>query len=154
MILASILVVDSDSVSRAEIADGLRDLGHDVSETSDAGSALAAMRMKKPDLMVCDCSLPDLTGVELLSDLRGSDDSRTNYTLDRFSAPKAGVVAIVATCHPTSTAHREYGSLRRAKRGQAEGPSCRARQLKQAHAGDMVYTCISSHQSGIFSPND
>ncbi len=76
MILASILVVDPDSVSRAEIADGLRELGHDVSETSDAGSALAAVRMKKPDLMVCDCSLPDLTGVELLSDVRGSDDLR------------------------------------------------------------------------------
>ena len=34
--------------------------------------------------------------------------------------PKAGVVAIVATCHPTSTAHREYGSIRRAQRGQAD----------------------------------
>jgi len=76
MILASILVVDPDSVSRAEISDGLRELGHDVSETSDAGSALAAVRMKKPDLMVCDCSLPDLPGVELLSDVRGSDDLR------------------------------------------------------------------------------
>lgn len=81
MTLASILVVDADSVSRAQIAYGLRELGHDVSETSDAGSALAAVRMKKPDLMVCDCSLPDLTGVELLSDVRGSDDLRAMRVL-------------------------------------------------------------------------
>ena len=95
MTLASILVVDADSASRAQIAYGLRELGHEVSETSDAGSALAAVRMKKPDLMVCDCSLPDLTGVELLSDLRGSDDLRTNYTLGRSSIPKAGVTGSI-----------------------------------------------------------
>ncbi len=81
MTLASILVVDADSVSRAQIAYGLRELGHDVSETSDAGSALAAVRIKKPDLMVCDCSLPDLTGVELLSDVRGSEDLRAMRVL-------------------------------------------------------------------------
>ena len=81
MTLASILVVDADSASRAQIALGLRELGHEVSETSDAGSALAAVRVNKPDLMVCDCSLPDLTGVELLSDVRGSDDLRTMRVL-------------------------------------------------------------------------
>ena len=81
MTLASILVVDADSASRSQIAFGLRELGHEVSETADAGSALAAVRMKKPDLMVCDCSLPDLTGVELLSDVRGSDDLRAMRVL-------------------------------------------------------------------------
>lgn len=81
MTLASILVVDADSVSRAQIAYGLRELGHDVSEKSDAGSALAAVRANKPDLMVCDCSLPDLTGVELLSDVRGSQDLRAMRVL-------------------------------------------------------------------------
>ena len=81
MTLASILVVDADSASRSQIAFGLRELGHEVSETANAGSALAAVRMKKPDLMVCDCSLPDLTGVELLSDVRGSDDLRAMRVL-------------------------------------------------------------------------
>ena len=76
MTSASILVVDPDSNARSQIAWGLRELGHDVSETSDARSALAAVRVKKPDLMICDCSLPDLAGVELLSDVRGSDELR------------------------------------------------------------------------------
>ncbi len=74
MTLASILVVDADSVCRAQIACGLRELGHDVSETPDASSALAALRANRPDLMVCECSLPDLAGLELLSDVRGSED--------------------------------------------------------------------------------
>ena len=74
MTLASILVVDPDAAVRAQIAAGLRKLGHDVDETVDAGSALAAVRSKQPDLMVCDCRLPDLAGVELLNDVRRSDD--------------------------------------------------------------------------------
>ena len=81
MTLASILVVDADSASRSLIAGGLRELGHEVSESSDAGSALAAVRMSKPDLMVCDFALPDLTGVELLSDVRGSEDLRAMRVL-------------------------------------------------------------------------
>ena len=38
MTLASILLVDADANARSRIAYGLRELGHDVSETSDAGS--------------------------------------------------------------------------------------------------------------------
>lgn len=76
MTLASILLVDADAKTRSRIAYGLRELGHDVSETSDAGSALAAVRENKPDLMICDCSLPDLAGVELLNDVRSSRELR------------------------------------------------------------------------------
>ena len=77
MTLASILVIDPDATSRALISNGLRELGHDVSETGDAGSALDAVRRNKPDLMVCDWSLPDLSGVELVSDVRRNDDLRS-----------------------------------------------------------------------------
>lgn len=81
MTLASILIVDADARFRSLVAGGLRELGHDVSETSDAGSALVAVRRNKPDLMVCDCTLPDLAGIELLSDVRGSEDLRAMRVL-------------------------------------------------------------------------
>lgn len=77
MTLASILVVDPDTSSRALIVDSLRERGHDVSETIDASSALEAVRTKRPDLLVCDCTLPDLAGVELLSDVRRSEDLKS-----------------------------------------------------------------------------
>ena len=105
MTLASILVVDADANARSQIALGLRELGHDVSETSDAGSALAAVRRKKPDLMVCDFSLPDLAGVELLSDVRGSGEyravrvlmtSESGRTADVVSALKSGADDFIA----------------------------------------------------------
>ena len=44
MPLASILVVDPDSAARELIAGELRELGHDVSESEDAGSARGARR--------------------------------------------------------------------------------------------------------------
>lgn len=81
MTLASILVVDSDSTTRGLMASELRELGHDVSETEDAGSALRFVRRKRPDLMVCDFSLPDLAGVELLSDVRSNEELRTMRVL-------------------------------------------------------------------------
>ena len=81
MTLASILVVDSDAASRGQMAAELRQLGHDVSETENAGLALQMVRRKRPDLMVCDFALPDLAGVELLSDVRSSEDLRNMRVL-------------------------------------------------------------------------
>jgi two-component system phosphate regulon response regulator PhoB len=81
MTLASILVVDSDAATRGQMATELRELGHDVSETENAGSALQMVRRKRPDLMVCDFTLPDLAGVELLSDVRGNEDLRNMRVL-------------------------------------------------------------------------
>ncbi len=73
MNLASILVVDADMAARAQIVSGLKEVGHNVSEAESAASALKAVRSRAPDLMVCDCGLPDLAGIELLSDVRRSD---------------------------------------------------------------------------------
>ncbi len=81
MTLASILVVDADARARAQIASGLREQGHAVTESTDAGSAISEARRTQPDLMVCDCALPDLAGVELLDDLRRSDDLKAMRVL-------------------------------------------------------------------------
>jgi two-component system phosphate regulon response regulator PhoB len=52
MTLASILVVDDDAASRSLIAGGLRELGHYVSESDNAGAALAEAQRSQPDLMI------------------------------------------------------------------------------------------------------
>lgn len=77
MTLASILVVDPDAAVRAQMATELRGLGHDVSESENAGAALAAVKRTRPDLMICDVALPDLDGVELLTDVRRSEDLKS-----------------------------------------------------------------------------
>ncbi len=75
--LASILVVDPDQAVRGRMAHELRELGHDVAESEDAFTALEMLRRKRPDLLLCDFALPDLGGVDLLTDVRSIDELRT-----------------------------------------------------------------------------
>lgn len=92
MTLASILVVDADSQARQQIAGELRELGHDVDELDSAGSAIQAVRRTCPDLMVCEFTLPDLSGIELLNDVRSSDDLRKLRVLMTSATPGSGDV--------------------------------------------------------------
>lgn len=95
MTLASILLVDNDAAARRQIAAELRELGHQVAETADAGSALAAAKRACPDLMVCEFALPDITGIELLSDVRRSEEFRKMRVL-MTSARSGGDDAVAA----------------------------------------------------------
>jgi len=76
MRLASILLIDNDLTARLGMASELRALGHEVCESGDAGSALRAVREQRPDLMVLESSLPDLAGLELLSNVKRNDELR------------------------------------------------------------------------------
>lgn len=98
MTLASILVVDSDSQVRQQIARELRELGHDVDELDSAGSAMRAVRESCPDLMVCEVALPDLSGIELLNNVRGSDDLRKLRVLMTSATPGSDDVVTALEC--------------------------------------------------------
>ena len=65
-----ILVVDDDATLRQTLAIGLRAGGHEVLLAADGRSALQAAVEDKPDLVVLDLGLPDLSGVEVLRELR------------------------------------------------------------------------------------
>ena len=79
--LASILLVDPDVATRSIMAGELRGFGHDVRESGDANSAWNNALRVRPDLMVCDYSLPDLTGIDLLTDVRLNDDLKNMRVL-------------------------------------------------------------------------
>ena len=66
-----ILVVDDDPTLHRTLAIGLRAEGHDVLPPRTGGPRSAAAREDDPDLMVLDLGLPDLSGVEVLTRLRG-----------------------------------------------------------------------------------
>jgi two-component system KDP operon response regulator KdpE len=65
-----VLLVDDDATLRRTLGIGLRAEGHDVLITADGRSALEALREDKPDIVVLDLGLPDLSGVEVLRRLR------------------------------------------------------------------------------------
>jgi two-component system KDP operon response regulator KdpE len=65
-----VLLVDDDATLRRTVAIGLRAADHDVIIAADGRSALQALREDKPDLIVLDLGLPDVSGVEVLRRLR------------------------------------------------------------------------------------
>jgi two-component system KDP operon response regulator KdpE len=65
-----ILLVDDDTTLRRTLSIGLRAADHEVLIAADGRSALQALREDKPDLVVLDLGLPDLSGVEVLRQLR------------------------------------------------------------------------------------
>ena len=64
------LLVDDDATLRSTLGIGLRAEGHDVLIAADGRTALEALRDDKPDLVVLDLGLPDVSGIEVLRRLR------------------------------------------------------------------------------------
>jgi two-component system, OmpR family, KDP operon response regulator KdpE len=65
-----ILVVDDDRALLRALTIGLRAQGYDVLPAADGRSALDACREDEPDLMILDLGLPDLSGLQVLRELR------------------------------------------------------------------------------------
>ncbi|MGL5837568.1 MAG: PAS domain-containing protein [Sphingorhabdus sp.] len=69
---ASILLVDDDDQVRPITAMTLRDLGYTVIEADGAGAAIAMAQLHPIDLLVTDIIMPNVDGVSLARQLRGS----------------------------------------------------------------------------------
>jgi two-component system KDP operon response regulator KdpE len=65
-----VLLVDDDATLRRTLGIGLRAVGHEVLLAVDGRTALQALRDDRPDIVVLDLGLPDLSGVEVLRRLR------------------------------------------------------------------------------------
>ena len=67
-----VLVVDDEPLIRWSISETLSDLGYDVKQAADAGSALrTVVNAPRPfDVVVLDLRLPDMDDLSLLSTLR------------------------------------------------------------------------------------
>ena len=85
--MAKVLIIDDDENNRLLLATLLRHASHTPLEASKGipGAALAAA--EKPDLIVVDLSLPDISGVDLLRRLR-SDSRTANATIALYTATK------------------------------------------------------------------
>ena len=66
-----ILVVEDDRETAALIAEELVDRGYAVSLAHDGREGLAAILKTTPDLVLCDISMPAMSGFELLEQLVG-----------------------------------------------------------------------------------
>lgn len=69
-----VLVVDDEESYRDALAVGLSQEGFDVIVAADGAEARAAVRRDRPDLVLLDIMLPDISGIELCRELRAERD--------------------------------------------------------------------------------
>ena len=65
-----ILVVEDDADVRRVIVECLSLIGYKVTEAANGSEALAQLASIKPDLLVVDYAMPDMTGAEVISEAR------------------------------------------------------------------------------------
>ncbi len=70
-----ILVVDDDPLLRGSIAMVLEDEGYTVELASDGRKALESVAANRPDVILLDVMMPNMSGTQVLKELQ--DDSRT-----------------------------------------------------------------------------
>jgi two-component system OmpR family response regulator len=66
----NVLVVDDESVLAEMVSMALRYEGWTISTAGDGSSAIAAARAQRPDVVVLDVMLPDMSGLDVLHKLR------------------------------------------------------------------------------------
>lgn len=68
--MAYILVVDDEFLLAMMLTDILEDEGYEVDTVSNGEAALAAVRKKRPDVVVTDFMMPLMTGLEFAEAVR------------------------------------------------------------------------------------
>jgi two-component system phosphate regulon response regulator PhoB len=71
-----ILIVEDERPIRDMIAFGLRRAGFEVAEAEDTRTARAEITDRRPDLILVDWMLPDMSGLELTRSLKKDKDTR------------------------------------------------------------------------------
>src|SRR5947207_11073782 len=66
----NILVVEDDADVRRVIVECLGLIGYSVSEAANGAEGLEAIQRNKPDLLVVDYAMPDMTGAEVIARAR------------------------------------------------------------------------------------
>ncbi|WJY19433.1 response regulator [Alteriqipengyuania flavescens] len=65
-----ILLVEDNDLNRKLFGDVLKAGGHDVMPIADGSQALEAMRRFGPDLVIMDIQLPNISGLDLIAEIR------------------------------------------------------------------------------------
>lgn len=68
--MARIIYAEDDELMGEIVRNTLATDGHIVGVVPDGQSALRAIALKKPDLVILDCSMPELSGIQVLERMR------------------------------------------------------------------------------------
>ena len=70
--MGRIIFADDDDVIAELVCDAFREAGHAVGWLSDGRSAYEVIRRRPPDLVILDCNMPEMSGITVLKEIRGS----------------------------------------------------------------------------------
>jgi DNA-binding response OmpR family regulator len=68
-----ILIIDDEILVAKLLAEAVSSQGHDVTVASDGEEGLALLRQSRPDALFLDVKLGELSGIEVLRQVRRSD---------------------------------------------------------------------------------
>lgn len=102
----NILIVDDSKAMRMIVKRHLRQAGfdgHEVAEAANGVEAFDAIQSSKPDLILCDWNMPEMSGIELLEKLNAeSIDVKFGFVTSegtpemRQRATDAGAIFLIA----------------------------------------------------------
>lgn len=72
--MARIIMADDDEIVGAVASDALIAAGHAVGLLENGADALKVIRARRPDLVILDCNMPEVSGLLVLRQMRDSMD--------------------------------------------------------------------------------
>lgn len=81
--------MDDDQNNRLLLATLLRHAGHTALEAADARAAISIMEKKRPALVIVDLSLPDISGTQLVREMRANPRT-ANVKIALYTATQMG----------------------------------------------------------------
>ncbi len=82
-----ILIVDDDRFVRAQVRDSLADEHLEIAEAVDGQKALESISARRPDLVVLDLLMPNMSGMEALIEIRKRHPDIPVLVLSSLDAP-------------------------------------------------------------------
>lgn len=128
----SVLVVDDEPALREVLSLRIQDWGHNVRTAVDATDAERALRQERPDVVLSDVVLPEISGVELLRRLKQHDERLPVIMMTAHGNIDAAVEAMKAGARDFLTKPLDY----RALRGLLDGVAAEREQRELDHELD------------------
>jgi two-component system phosphate regulon response regulator PhoB len=79
--VADVLVIDCDELAVGALAPALREAGHAVRVTRTGAGGLVGARAHRPDVVLLDTVLPDISGTEVCRSLKSDDVTRDTFVV-------------------------------------------------------------------------
>jgi DNA-binding NtrC family response regulator len=95
--MTHVLIVDDDKALREALCETVRDLGYETASASSGNEALELAATRRPDAVLLDLRMPDISGLEVLKRLRDTE---------KTMAPPVAIMTAYATAANTIEAMR------------------------------------------------